>query len=108
MPETDYQKLLGQKAEMEKILKAAIDQVGNDDWYLLETGLREEAISHRLAIYLEQRIVAHQFFRPFKFATDCEYNKLGIEEKTVPNTWDKPNLPKRKKDRKLRPDIIIH
>lgn len=100
--------LLDRRQQLLDCLSSAISELAAQDGYLLRINLKEEAINHRLAVYLERAIQADFVFKDFGFAIDSEYNKFGIEDKSVPNTWDLADLPARKRDRRLRPDIIVH
>ena len=108
MSDTSYDVLLRRKQEMHEILTNTIRDLAAEDGYLLQTCLFEEAISHRFAVYLERRIAADDVFRQHKLATDCEYDKFAWDWKSVPNTWDPDNMPERERDRRIRPDIIVH
>lgn len=102
------QQLLDRRPQLFGILQDAVVSLNQYDGYLLKTNLKEEAINHRLAVYLERAINSDPVFKEFQFAIDCEYNKFGLDDKSVTNTWDLADLPNRNRDRRLRPDIIVH
>jgi hypothetical protein len=68
-------------------LHAAIDELLAKDMDLLVSGAHEQAICHRLAVYLEPRTPLN---------VDCEYNRNMMRAKTLIGK------------RRFRPDIIIH
>ena len=74
-------------------LRLAVEKTLDQDYDLIALGGHEQAIAHRIAVYLE-----HSFPG---FHTDCEYNRQKHKTKNV-----FPELPKVKK--KMRPDIIVH
>ena len=60
-------------SEIEECLEKAIARAGDDDRYLLEKGLHESAITHRIAMYLEE-----EFFTKYpelKLVADVEFNR---------------------------------
>lgn len=108
MTENPRQLLSERRAQLADILQGAVDSLDRYDCYLLKSNLKEEAINHRLAVYVEGAINSDSAFKQFGFSIDNEYNKFGMDAKSVPNTWDSANLPNRPRDRRLRPDIIVH
>ena len=81
------------------ILKECIIEAANslykNDYYLIEHDVHEVTLTHRLALYLEEKIKKE--FNTIKFNFDIEYNKNYEEPKRlVPGEDGK------------RPDIIIH
>jgi len=72
----------------EKIKEAIMKFLEKDKSYFLKYGVYEVAMSHRIAVYLEDTFGG--------YVVDCEYNKMGDNPKT--NAHGK----------KVRPDIIIH
>ncbi len=70
-------------------VRQAVQQLLWRDRYLLQHDIREEAVSHHLAVYLE-----HLFPT---FDVDCEYDKSGEGRKRSSTTG-----------RDIRPDIIVH
>lgn len=98
------------------IVSLAVDIFLEKDKELLNLshGVHEQAISHRIAVYLE-------LFFSSVYHIDCEYNKQGSQnEKTVKNVSSvrcrcccascKSYVKKNRKKQKLiiRPDIIVH
>lgn len=74
----------------------ALETLLLNDSYLIIEGLSERSITHKFAEYLQQ------VFRSWH--VDCEYNKLGSDEKTLPlmegDDWAE--------DSRVYPDIIVH
>jgi hypothetical protein len=68
-------------------LRAALDKLVLQDHRLLAIGGHEQAVTHRLAVYLEPWFATYDI--------DCEYNRLLAD-------------PKRVKDSLVKPDIIVH
>jgi hypothetical protein len=74
-------------------LKRAVEETLDKDYDLIALGGHEQAIAHRIAVYLEN---------PFSsFNIDCEYNRNKHKTKNR-----RPESPS--DDRKMRPDIIVH
>ena len=70
-------------------VKIVVDKfIKNDKEHLYKDGVHENAMSHRIAVYLEKE------FKNYNI--DCEYNK----NLSIPKLNDKKE--------KIRPDIIIH
>jgi hypothetical protein len=86
--------------EAEALVNAAIDQLVENDLLLLDLGVTERALSHRLAHYMSLSV------KP-PLTVDCEYNRHFYDPKRL-------NLPPRKAlDREIRattvfPDILVH
>ncbi len=81
---------------MDWLKLAFFDLFNSVDRDLIDRGVHENCINHRLAVWLEKH-------RPEKFSdyyVDVEFNKNGDEEKIV---YDEKN-----KKRYIRPDIIVH
>ena len=74
-------------------LKRAVLEVLDQDHDLIAWGGHEQAIAHRIAVYLERSFEG--------FHTDCEYNRN--KHKTKNRHPESPS-----DDRKMRPDIIAH
>lgn len=62
-------------AEVERKISVAIKKLYCRDGYLLKHGLHEQAISHRLAIYLQEQFSDYD--------VDCEWNKVFDKDKKV-------------------------
>lgn len=73
------------KAKIEKYFKLAVEDLYKNDLYLLESGheLHEQAISHRLAVYLEKYFKHLQYYKSNELSVDCEYNKNGNDSKKI-------------------------
>jgi len=81
---------LSLEEKQEKIksaVRGAINKLLDSDIDLIAIGTHEQAICHRLAVYLEQDTDLN---------VDCEYNRRETDRKRRPN------------DHRFRPDIIIH
>jgi len=94
----------------EAILEALKFFIKKDD-SLLRLNVREEAISHRLAFYLEQTFnrlkcgLALNVKEIESITVDCEYDKHNDAPKTLQDIIQK--YPKKKTDL-IRPDIVLH
>lgn len=91
---------MGYKYSSEKIkkkVKGAIGVLLKNDSFLLERGVNERSISHKLAEYLQAEFP--------DWDVDCEYNLKGIEIKKLEGIQECDEH--RKTDRVL-PDIIVH
>jgi hypothetical protein len=104
------QKLESERDRVFGALETAARMVGQRDAYLLENDLRKEAISHRLAFYLEEILRRDQVLSLEKFSVDCEYNSgAGYQRKYLQIKWPKGSQSQlRKRDQHVRPDIIVH
>jgi hypothetical protein len=76
-------------------LHRAAERVRDNDIRLMDYAGSEQAVAHRLAVYVE-----HEF--P-EFSTDCEYNRQGDEGATK-----RAVLIPGGKERGVEPDIIVH
>jgi hypothetical protein len=85
-----------EKLIQEKV-QAAIQLFFEHDFFLLESGANERAVSHKLAEYLQI------FF--WEWNVDCEYNRKGIAQKKLEGIQECNE--QRTTDR-VYPDIIIH
>jgi hypothetical protein len=74
-------------AVIKRALHTSIDSLLDNDMDLLATGAHEQAICHRLAVYLEQHTDLN---------VDCEYNRNMMRAKEL------------RGGRRFRPDIIVH
>lgn len=90
------------RKEVDEIVKEAINLLIKRDKELLELGVTERALSHKLAEYIAQ---SDKIISPL--VVDCEYNRHLTDIKRL-------NLPSRKAlDNELKattvfPDIIVH
>lgn len=66
----------------------------------LADGVHEQAISHRIAVYLETLFEG--------FHVDCEYNKHLESTKRINVDLNSENTCKSCKEKLFRPDILIH
>jgi hypothetical protein len=91
-------------------LEIAARMVGQKDAYILEHDLREEAIIHRLAYYLEGVLLEDNNPLMDSFSVDCVYNGgNGYRRKHLQMPWPKGTQAQlRKRDFHARPDIIVH
>lgn len=103
----DIRQVLRAAVDVRPCLEWAVEEVGRRDSYLLEGILKEEAICHRMARYIEDWLLAKDLLSRFDLSVDVEYNKYGMDPKTVPG-YTAPVLPKRKKELRTFPDIIVH
>ncbi len=87
------------KAEIELIIKSALDELHCRDSLILEMDVNERSISHKLAIYLEK------FFDGW--SVDCEYNRNHDHPKRL--EFHASNiLSDDVFARTVFPDIIVH
>lgn len=91
-------------------LERAARLVGQRDAYILENDLREEAIIHRLAHYLEEILLNDKTLDLEHFAVDCQYNSgSGYRRKFLKIPWPEGSQSQlRKRDKHVRPDVIVH
>jgi hypothetical protein len=85
-----------QYGEIQKKLKDAINQFVKNDYFLLEYAVREEAISHRIAVYLESLFTGYH--------VDCEYDG-DLDSETGRK---RVKYEDKEAESSVRPDIIIH
>jgi hypothetical protein len=88
-----YDDKLPKSDEIRKALRLAVEKTLDQDYDLIALGGHEQAIAHRIAVYLERSFP--------DFHTDCEYNRQKHKTKNR-----HPETPNSKK--KMRPDIIVH
>lgn len=82
-------------------IKQACERLIKDDLYLLEVGINERTLTHRLAIYIEELFPGWDI--------DCEYNRNWINPKRLSNDF----LSEKFKSDNIDwitafPDIIVH
>ncbi len=80
---------IDQKTFQQKVINA-VNRFMENDHTLLNLKVYEPAISHRIAVYLEQE------FSSADLNFDCEYNKHKHSSKMIPN------------GKNIRPDILVH
>lgn len=85
----------------------AAQEVVLKDSHLLEFDIQEEAISHRFAVYLEQRLQSESFFHAGRFAVDTEYDRTGLDPKQLEGLYD-GEIPLEERNTPVRPDVIVH
>ena len=96
------------------LLKQSVGLLYENDCYLIEYSVHEQAISHRIAHYLENLLIKYDWFVKDRYSVDVEYNRNGDEVKKVCGNCDfleqhKCKLKKSlSKYRNCRPDIIVH
>lgn len=83
--------------QIKEKVNIAIGMLFKGDSFLLENGVNERSVSHKLAEYLQT------LFSDYN--VDCEYNKKGLDTKTLDGI--KECEEQRKTDR-VFPDIIVH
>ncbi|SRR6266568_925245 len=79
--------------DIRNALANAVQETLDKDYDLIALGGHEQAIAHRIAVYLEKYFPS--------FHTDCEYNRNKHKAKNR-----RPETPGDK--RQMRPDIIVH
>ena len=114
---------------IQKYFKLSVKDLYENDLYLLDSSheLHEQAISHRLAVYLEKYFSHLKYYKDNGLSVDCEYNKNGEDCKRIygicyncneHNCFIKKDqrqhndiylpLSGDNDDKAVRPDIIIH
>lgn len=86
-----------EKAELENLLKKAIDKLLSKDRYLLEHDVNERTITHKLAMYITEFA---KYINGFDWDIDVEYNRNKDKSKGILNA---DNLIVG-----VYPDILIH
>ena len=84
--------------ELKQFVKDALNEFYRNDAELITLGVREDTMSHRIAVYLEQILIEKGYK---KYHVDREYDKHGKLPK-----WLKPKIPSNGYSH--RPDIVIH
>ncbi len=84
------------QADVQIRLSKALESFAKDERKLLESGVREDALSHRLAIHVAQQFAA--------WDVDAEYDKMHVDG--VPAAKKYIGTDGRKRD--AIPDIIVH
>ena len=80
---------------LEKLIDRALDQLYQEDSYLIKNGVHERSIVFRFAHYLQNLMDESNELKEFDL--DLEYNKNGIFAKRIPA-----------RIRGTFPDLIIH
>ena len=73
------------------VVIGALSDFAKRDMELLHVGVQEETISHRVAVYIEHRLIGTDW------QVDCEYNRDRLDPKMTGNGGSR-----------MRPDIIAH
>jgi hypothetical protein len=104
------EKLMQERDSVFGALERAARMVGQRDAYILEHDLREEAIIHRLAYYLEGILFDNKNLDLKGFSVDTIYNSGdGYRRKHLQIPWPKGTQSQlRKRDQHARPDLIVH
>ena len=76
-----------------KCCKNAIREFYKKDYKLIDLQCNERSMMFRIGIYLYEHMKAHNSLNEYDL--DCEYNRKGINIKTID-------------DKKIIPDILIH
>jgi hypothetical protein len=84
------------KEDIRQIISASINNLRTYDRLLLEANPKEEAINHRLAVYIEHEIRQ----RDLHYSVDVEYDKFNSGKKQI---YDREG-----NFVNIRPDIIVH
>jgi len=91
--------------ELMGIIEGAASDLRDNDAYLLEVNVSERCIAHKFAEYINIRLKLHPDYNTVGYAVDCEYNRDGIDPKTIPRRF-------RSKDDDGKtypyPDVVIH
>lgn len=85
-----------QTTEIRQLLYGAVQRLLRDDYFLLEYDVHEQAIAHRIAVYLEPVFSENH--------VDCEYNN-DLDSETGRK---RVRYPDRTEDSDVRPDIVVH
>jgi len=72
----------------------AIDQLFKNDAFLLENGVHERSVAHKLAEYLQQQFLG--------WHVDCEYNRHGLGIKMLPRECESEHR------EYVYPDVVVH
>jgi hypothetical protein len=88
--------------ELTDNVKYAIHCFINNDTLLLSQDTHEQAVSHRIAVYIEQK------FDNEELSVDCEYNRNTGDIKRLPQIFSNEDSCLMCKDKAVRPDIIVH
>lgn len=87
--------MIENEQELKEIMEIALRELYEKDRELIDRILHENAINHKLAIYLEEAINLQKGWIS-TYSIDVEYNKDG------------KNAKKLNGDKEFRPDIILH
>ncbi|MEE0138004.1 hypothetical protein [Fusobacterium ulcerans] len=87
--------MIENEQELKEIMEIALRKLYEKDRELIDRILHENAINHKLAIYLEEAINLQKEWIS-TYSIDVEYNKDGNNAKKLNG------------DKEFRPDIILH
>ena len=87
--------MIENEQELKEIMEIALRKLYEKDRELIDRILHENAINHKLAIYLEEAIYLQKGWIS-TYSIDVEYNKDGNNAKKLNG------------DKEFRPDIILH
>lgn len=87
--------------EVKRKTEEAIEKFFTRDDYLLAANISERAITHRLAVYLEEHFPSPEWH------VDCEYNRDGLNSKMI-EIYEWESGEKVGSRRRVFPDIIVH
>lgn len=87
-------------------IKHAIVQLEERDTDLAKADVREETISHRLAVYIEQLITTKPGFTDV--AVDVEYNRHRHLDKELNDMTEQCAEHNPNKTERVQPDIVVH
>jgi len=92
--------------ELKMFVEKAVKVLLEEDKSLLDKGAHEQAITHRIAVYVEKE------FNDSNLNFDCEYNKHLEKSKMFlssgPSCHCKSCRKLKEGDKLFRPDIIVH
>jgi len=83
--------------EIQEKVHISLGVLFKSDSFLLEAGVHERSIAHKLAEYLQDEFP--------DWNVDCEYNKKGRDNKILDGIRE---CSEQKKTDKIYPDIIVH
>jgi hypothetical protein len=83
--------------EVKKKVRISLGILCKNDSFLLENGVNERSIAHKLAEYLQIQFP--------DWNVDCEYNKKGLDRKILDGINE---CSEQKKTDRVYPDIIVH
>ncbi len=86
--------------DIEEIITSALHELYFRDDELLDRVLKEEAINHRLAVYIEHYFNQNQKSIDYVFSVDIEFNKMNGDNKKAILIYGSL--------KNVRPDIIVH
>jgi hypothetical protein len=91
---------------LQSCVRFAVYMANRRDAHLVDADVREDAMSGRIAYYIEDYLVFHRELN--ELSVDVEYNKHKFEEKTIPVVDARCIGFKKTPNASVRPDIIVH